>query len=110
MSRPGGALNVAALEAALNDVVEPQPERKNAAGSLRSEVKESRSVATSNQGSAAVRVPAVAASPEVFVFPPSFAQQRLWLLDRLLPTGSVYNVATALRLVGRWTWRRWRRR
>jgi hypothetical protein len=33
VSRPGGALNVAALEAALNDVVEPQPERKNAAGS-----------------------------------------------------------------------------
>ena len=33
-------------------------------------------------------------------FPASFAQQRLWLLDRLLPTGSVYNVPKVYRLKG----------
>ncbi len=37
---------------------------------------------------------------EVFVFPTSFAQQRLWFLDRLFPGNSFYNVATALRLIG----------
>jgi len=34
------------------------------------------------------------------VFPASFAQQRLWLLDRLLPVGSVYNVPRVFRLRG----------
>ncbi|ASS75353.1 hypothetical protein CIG75_10355 [Tumebacillus algifaecis] len=33
--------------------------------------------------------------------PLSFAQQRLWLLDRLLPDGSVYNMPFAVRLTGR---------
>ncbi len=33
-------------------------------------------------------------------FPLSFSQQRLWVLDRLLPMGAVYNVARALRLRG----------
>jgi len=32
--------------------------------------------------------------------PLSFAQQRLWLLDRLIPLGSVYNIQHALRLSG----------
>jgi len=32
--------------------------------------------------------------------PLSFAQQRLWLLDRLMPTGSVYNIEHVLRLSG----------
>ena len=32
--------------------------------------------------------------------PLSFPQQRLWLLDRLLPTGSVYNIAHVLQLSG----------
>ena len=32
--------------------------------------------------------------------PLSFAQQRLWFLDRLLPGGSTYNVSTAWRLEG----------
>ncbi|MBD2741503.1 non-ribosomal peptide synthetase [Coleofasciculus sp. FACHB-1120] len=37
---------------------------------------------------------------EVFVFPASFAQQRLWFLDQLFPGNTFYNVATALRLTG----------
>ena len=32
--------------------------------------------------------------------PLSFAQQRLWLLDRLIPLGSVYNIEHVLRLSG----------
>ena len=43
---------------------------------------------------------APAATARVDVFPLSFAQQRLWLLDRLVPDGSVYNVSRTLRLVG----------
>jgi amino acid adenylation domain-containing protein len=37
---------------------------------------------------------------EVFVFPASFAQQRLWFLDQLFPGNSFYNVSAALRLTG----------
>jgi hypothetical protein len=38
--------------------------------------------------------------PEVFVFPASFAQHRLWFLDRLFPDNPFYNVSAALRLTG----------
>ncbi|HEY9613103.1 non-ribosomal peptide synthetase, partial [Allocoleopsis sp.] len=37
---------------------------------------------------------------EVFVFPASFAQQRLWFLDQLFPDNPFYNVSAALRLTG----------
>ncbi len=37
---------------------------------------------------------------EVFVFPASFAQQRLWFLDQYAPKNPFYNVVTALRLTG----------
>jgi hypothetical protein len=37
---------------------------------------------------------------EVFVFPASFAQQRLWFLDQLFPGNPFYNVSAALRLTG----------
>ncbi len=37
---------------------------------------------------------------EVFVFPASFGQQRLWFLDRLFPNSSCYNVVNVLRLKG----------
>lgn len=37
---------------------------------------------------------------EVFIFPTSFAQQRLWFLDQLAPGNPFYNVSTALRLRG----------
>ncbi|MBO3458249.1 amino acid adenylation domain-containing protein [Aetokthonos hydrillicola Thurmond2011] len=37
---------------------------------------------------------------EVFVFPTSFAQQRLWFLDQLAPGNPFYNVSAALRLTG----------
>ncbi|WP_373528907.1 amino acid adenylation domain-containing protein [Nostoc sp.] len=37
---------------------------------------------------------------DIFVFPASFAQQRLWFLDQLLPGKSLYNIPAALRLNG----------
>lgn len=39
-------------------------------------------------------------SDEVFVFPTSFAQQRLWFLDKLQPESSAYNVPFTARLEG----------
>jgi amino acid adenylation domain-containing protein len=38
---------------------------------------------------------------EVFVFPLSFAQQRLWFIDRMEPGNPFYNVPATLRLEGR---------
>ena len=35
---------------------------------------------------------------EVFVFPLSFAQERLWFMDQLLPDNGLFNLNTALRL------------
>jgi amino acid adenylation domain-containing protein len=37
---------------------------------------------------------------EVAVFPVSFAEQRLWMLDRLQPNSSAYNLSIGLRLQG----------
>jgi amino acid adenylation domain-containing protein len=45
--------------------------------------------------------PDPAASGEVYVFPASFAQQRLWFLERLEPDQAVYNMPRAMRLHGR---------
>jgi len=40
------------------------------------------------------------AAEDVFVFPTSFAQQRLWLLDQLQPGDHTYNISAAVRLRG----------
>jgi amino acid adenylation domain-containing protein len=42
----------------------------------------------------------IPAEDEVFIFPASFAQQRLWFIDQLVPGNTFYNVPTALRLTG----------
>lgn len=38
---------------------------------------------------------------EVYIFPVSFAQQRLWLLDQLQPNNPAYNIPAAIRVKGR---------
>ena len=37
---------------------------------------------------------------EVFIFPVSYAQQRLWFLEQLVPSNPFYNVSTTVRLIG----------
>ena len=37
---------------------------------------------------------------DAYLMPASFAQQRLWFLDRWLPDSPLYNIPVALRLRG----------
>ncbi|HEX6288482.1 MAG TPA: condensation domain-containing protein, partial [Herpetosiphonaceae bacterium] len=39
-------------------------------------------------------------SQEVFIFPVSFAQQRLWFIEQLAPGTAAYNIARTIRLKG----------
>ena len=55
---------------------------------------------TSEGRVATSRVPAVAPVDSDPRLPLSFAQRRLWLLDQLLPSGSVYNLPRVVRLRG----------
>lgn len=50
---------------------------------------------------AALNNPPGAAGEDVFIFPVSFAQQRLWFLDRMVPGNPLYNVFVAVHLRGR---------
>ncbi len=49
----------------------------------------------------APQAPPAPASEDVFVFPASFAQQRLWFLDKLEPGQNAYNVPLAIRFRGK---------
>jgi amino acid adenylation domain-containing protein len=55
---------------------------------------------SSETGDAQIRAAAAGADDEVFAFPASFAQERLWFLDQVDPGTSVYNIPQALRLEG----------
>ncbi|MDW8319484.1 MAG: condensation domain-containing protein, partial [Anaerolineae bacterium] len=44
---------------------------------------------------------AMPAEDEVYVFPMSYAQQRIWFLDQFQPGSPFYNIPTAMRLTGR---------
>src|SRR5436305_6622678 len=46
------------------------------------------------------QVQAIAEAEEVYVFPTSFAQQRLWFLDRFDPGRASYNTSGATQILG----------
>src|SRR5690349_10021865 len=54
-----------------------------------------------NDSLIAVEDDSEALEAEVFVFPLSFAQQRLWFLDRLVPDSPIYNLPVALQFQGK---------
>jgi amino acid adenylation domain-containing protein/thioester reductase-like protein len=47
-------------------------------------------------------IPELKAMPRGEQIPLSYAQQRLWFLDKLEPNSSLYNIPTAWRLKGKW--------
>jgi amino acid adenylation domain-containing protein len=50
--------------------------------------------------STTTEAPGTPGAGEVYRFPLSFAQQRLWVLDRLVPDSALYNVPRTMRLAG----------
>src|SRR5207247_10122712 len=65
----------------------------------RGDSKEMSSVVSPLPNAAAASRVSQAMTEAVYIFPPSFGQQQLWLLDRLLPDGSVFNVPAILRMI-----------
>ncbi|MET0400101.1 MAG: condensation domain-containing protein, partial [Longimicrobiaceae bacterium] len=55
---------------------------------------------TFSQVDADAQLPGMEDEEEVFVFPLSFAQQRLWFVDQMDPGNPLYNVPTVLHLEG----------
>ncbi|MDQ2924769.1 MAG: condensation domain-containing protein, partial [Acidobacteriota bacterium] len=58
-----------------------------------------REVEDARTGSVPVRAPLTRVSRDG-VLPPSFAQQRMWLVQQLDPQGTTYNMPTAVKLTG----------
>ncbi|MGV9712982.1 amino acid adenylation domain-containing protein, partial [Gordonia sp. NPDC003424] len=59
-----------------------------------------RGLAVTAAGRGAARKPIVAVTPRPERVPLSFAQQRMWFINRFDPTAATYNIPVALRLTG----------
>jgi len=57
-------------------------------------------ISSSNQLDADVEITPDAAEEDVYIFPASYAQQRLWFLQQFDPQSAAYNIPAAFRLVG----------
>ncbi|HZF09879.1 MAG TPA: non-ribosomal peptide synthase/polyketide synthase [Thermoanaerobaculia bacterium] len=60
-----------------------------------------RAVAERRAGGASTALPPIQPAPRAGDPPLSFAQERLWFLEQLRPGTATYNIASAVRLVGR---------
>src|SRR5579863_8934442 len=67
---------------------------------LLSEEEELFALLLAEQGFATQQTPTLRAREQTNNLPLSFAQERLWFLDQLLPDNAIYNIFVALRLTG----------